>query len=121
MSRLPSSCPACSGALVATRLSCASCEMQIEGRFEFPELLRLSREDLDFVLSFVRTSGSLKEMGRLLGLSYPTVRNRLDEIIGRLSAAARDRTAERRAVLDAIASGELSVKEGARRLEEIES
>lgn len=95
--------------------------MQLEGHFEPPELLRLNREDLDFVLEFVRSSGSLKEMGKLLGLSYPTVRNRLNEIIERLAAPPHDIEAERRRILDEVAKGELSVKEGARRLKEIGS
>ena len=121
MSRLPVTCPACEGLLEATRLACSSCDMQLEGRFEFPELLRLDRDDLDFVLAFVRSSGSLKEMGKLLGQSYPTVRNRLNEIIEKLSVPARDADGERRKVLDAIASGKMSVKEGAKRLKEIGS
>lgn len=119
MARLPTSCPACDGALEATRLTCRGCEMQLEGHFEFPELLRLPREDLDFILAFVRSSGSLKEMGKLLGLSYPTVRNRLNEIIERLAAPAHDPEAARREVLNAIAKGKLTVKEGAKRLKEI--
>jgi len=119
MSRLPTACPACEGTLEVTHLACPNCDMQLEGRFEFPPLLRLSREDLDFVLDFVRTSGSLKEMGKLRGQSYPTVRNRLNEIIERLSEAAIDPEKERRRILDAIASGEMTVKEGARRLKEL--
>ncbi|AKU92685.1 hypothetical protein AKJ08_3072 [Vulgatibacter incomptus] len=106
---------------MATRLACSVCDMQLEGRFEFPELLRLGRDDLDFVLAFVRSSGSLKEMGKHLGQSYPTVRNRLNEIIAKLSAPALDRDAARREILDAIAAGTMSVKEGAKRLEEIDS
>jgi len=120
MSRLPTTCPACEGALEATHLACTACEMQIEGRFAFPALLRLDREELDFVLAFVRASGSLKELGRIRGQSYPTVRNRLNEIIEKLSADERDPDAERRRILDAIAAGEMTVVEGARRLKEIE-
>ena len=120
MSRLPTTCPACEGALQATRLACSSCEMQLEGHFEFPALLRLDREELDFVVAFVRCSGSLKELGKLRGQSYPTVRNRLNEIIEKLAAKERDPEAERRRILDAIASGAMTVKEGARRLKELE-
>ncbi len=94
--------------------------MQLEGHFEFPELLRLSRDDLEFVLEFVRCSGSLKDLGKVRNQSYPTVRNRLNEIIERLSAEKRDPERERRKILDAIASGELSVKEAVKKLKEIE-
>lgn len=118
--RLPTTCPACEGALEVTRLVCTGCEMQLEGHFALPPLLRLGREDLAFVEAFVRCSGSLKELGRLRGQSYPTVRNRLNEIIERLSVEAVDVEAERRRILDAVASGEMSAKEGARRLRELE-
>lgn len=119
MSRLPTNCPACEASLAATQLACTVCDMQLEGRFEFPVLLRLSRDELDFVLAFVRASGSLKELGKIRGQSYPTVRNRLNEIIEKLSVDERDPDTERRRILDAIAAGEMTAKEGARRLKEI--
>lgn len=100
---------------------CRACDMRQEGRFEFPEPLRLDPEDLAFGVAFVRASGSLKEMGKLLGQSYPTVRNRLDEIIARLDDAQRNVDTARREILDQIAEGTLSVKEGAKRLEELGS
>ncbi len=91
--------------------------MQIGGSFAYPPLLRLSPEDLDFVLAFVRASGSLKECARRMGRSYPTVRNRLDGIIEVLEAG--DETADKRRaeILDAIATGKLSVKEATKQLE----
>jgi hypothetical protein len=94
--------------------------MNLEGRFELPALLRLSPEDQDFVLAFVLSSGSLKEMGAQLGLSYPTVRNRLNDLIQRLSAESDNREQKRRDILDALASGELTVKEANRKLKELE-
>lgn len=121
MSKLPTMCPGCGEYLEVTRLTCPGCAMQLEGRFELPELLRLSREDLDFVVAFVRCSGSLKELGAQRGQSYPTVRNRLNEIIERLASRDREREQRRRAILDAVASGELSVKEAAKKLQELEA
>lgn len=120
MPRLPTECPACNAGLEVSRLTCPSCAMQLEGRFELPPLVRLPRDDLDFVTAFVRASGSLKEMGELLGLSYPTVRNRLNEIIERLSRAQSDRDTKRRAILDALARGKLDVKQATRKLQELE-
>ena len=119
MARLTTQCPGCSERLDATRLTCPGCSMQLEGRFELPELLRMSSDDLDFVLQFVRCSGSLKDLGKLRGQSYPTVRNRLDEIIQKLSAPTEDIEKKRRKILDAIAKGELSVKEATRKLKEL--
>ncbi|MCX5633651.1 MAG: DUF2089 family protein [Phycisphaerae bacterium] len=81
MKKLPSICPACQSPLNIKRLSCQKCSTEIEGLFELPALAKLSVEDQEFVVQFVRCSGSLKEMARLQKLSYPTVRNQLDNVI----------------------------------------
>jgi hypothetical protein len=82
--KLPHNCPACGGSLKVTALGCPTCETTIAGSFDLPLLARLSAEDLDFILDFVTCSGSLKIMAQQLGLSYPTVRNLLDDIITRI-------------------------------------
>jgi hypothetical protein len=119
-SGLPTSCPGCGGGLVVTQLCCTGCQAQLEGQFELPELLQLGREDLRFVIEFVRCSGSLKDMGKLLGQSYPTVRNRLNDIIARLSSDADDVEQRRRDILDALARGDISVREATASLKELE-
>jgi hypothetical protein len=121
MSKLPTACPACASQLEVTQLACPGCAMRLEGRFELPELLRLGRDDLEFVLAFVRCSGSLKELGAQRGQSYPTVRNRLNDIIGRLSGPAQDVDQARKRILDELARGQLSVKDATRKLKELES
>jgi hypothetical protein len=78
---LPIHCPSCGDSLLVKRLLCQNCGTEVEGAYPLPALGRLTRHDQEFVLAFVKASGSLKEMSRLLGVSYPTVRNRLDEII----------------------------------------
>ncbi|HUT75065.1 MAG TPA: DUF2089 family protein [Armatimonadota bacterium] len=88
-SSLPIECPSCGHKLAVKRLSCQDCGTEVEGLYELPALASLGRSDQEFILQFVMASGSLKEMARLLGVSYPTVRNRLDEIIGRLSRSQR--------------------------------
>jgi hypothetical protein len=65
-------------------LVCERCQTEIQGQYELPLLSRLSIDDQGFIIEFIKASGSLKEMARLLGLSYPTVRNRLDEVIERI-------------------------------------
>lgn len=84
LKKLPQICPACSASLKVTALSCESCDTIITGSFELPSLFRLSSEDLQFVLDFVKCSGSLKIMAQQMKLSYPTVRNLLDDIIARI-------------------------------------
>lgn len=87
MKILPTTCPACNNQLKAKSLICEQCQTEIQGEYELPILTKLSPEDQVFILDFIKSSGSLKEMARLLRLSYPTVRNRLDEIIERLKKA----------------------------------
>lgn len=82
--RLPKTCPACGSVLRVRSMYCHSCDTQIEGDYPLPPLSRLSDEEQRFVMDFVICSGSLKEMASRMGLSYPSVRNRLDEIIGEL-------------------------------------
>lgn len=81
---LPTVCPSCRGRLVVTALECAACETSVAGRFALPDLAALSPEEREFTLRFVLSSGSLKQVAQHYGVSYPTVRNRLDEIIARL-------------------------------------
>jgi len=65
-------------------LKCENCQTEVSGLYELPALLRLSTDDQQIILQFVKYSGSLKEMAKYLDLSYPTVRNLLDDIIERL-------------------------------------
>jgi hypothetical protein len=82
--QLPTTCPSCGGRLAVKRLRCERCETEVEGSYNLPALGSLSPEDQEFVGDFVKASGSLKEMASLLSVSYPTVRNRLDDIIEKL-------------------------------------
>jgi hypothetical protein len=109
MPRFVVQCPACQSELQATRLACSACQVQLEGVFELPSLLRLPATDLAFVTNFVRASGSLKAMAEREGTSYPTVRARLDAIIERLSALEEGHAARRHQILDALESGKISV------------
>ena len=93
--------------------------MQLEGQFELPRLLHLPPEDLELMVQFVRLSGSLKDLAKARGQSYPTIRNRLDEVIARLDEAPSLAAKRRHEILDAIAKGRMTPKEGARRLKEI--
>ena len=85
--RLPKTCPACGSVLRVRSMYCHSCDTQIVGDYMLPPLMRLTEEEQRFVADFVMCSGSLKEMAARMGVSYPSVRNRLDEIIGELRRA----------------------------------
>ena len=86
--RLPVACPSCGGTLEVRRLRCEKCQTEVEGAYPLPPLASLSQDDQEFVLRFISASGSLKEMASLLGVSYPTVRNRLDAVIEQLGQKA---------------------------------
>ncbi len=83
--KLPILCPSCAHGLSVTQLSCSSCKTSVSGNYPLHKLLLLSEEDQNFVLQFFLSSGSLKEMATKMGNSYPTVRNRLDDMIAKLN------------------------------------
>lgn len=113
---LPTNCPSCHAGVTVVRLRCDSCGTSLEGAFEIPSLLTLAPDDLGFIVRFVRHSGSLKAMAKDYGQSYPTIRNRLDDIIRKLGEAEARIGAERHSILDAIAKGTLSVDAAERML-----
>ena len=114
-------CPSCNGDLAVERLTCGSCDISIEGDFGLPALLRLNRAQLDFVEVFLKNRGIIREVERELGVSYPTVRARLDEVIEAIGfnlasvpsaeEAARGadlNSRERRVVLEELRSGKIT-------------
>lgn len=82
--KLPVSCPSCENAMVVAQLNCSFCETKVSGSYSLPILLQLQEEEQQFVLQFFLSSGSLKEMATQMGNSYPTVRNKLDDIISKI-------------------------------------
>jgi len=131
-----STCPVCEGELLITRLHCRSCGTALEGEFGVGRFGRLSREQLSLLESFLRSRGNLKEMERELGISYPTVRGRVDALVRALGLAdgetepiegdtldepsrETDAAAQRRAILERLAKRELSADEAAAALREL--
>ena len=82
---LPSVCPSCQSQLKVKSMSCGNCGTEVSGLYDFPPIVCLPQDDQTFVLRFVKCSGSLKNMAKQMNLSYPTVRNILDEIIEKLN------------------------------------
>lgn len=83
-------CPVCSGELSVTRLHCRSCGTTLEGDFSVGRFGRLSREQMAILESFLRSRGNLRDMERELGLSYPTVRARVEALVRALGFGPRD-------------------------------
>jgi hypothetical protein len=73
-------CPACGGQLIITECQCSQCKLQMRGEFRPGRFLNLSDDELTFIEVFLSTRGNLSEVERILGVSYPTIRNKLDEI-----------------------------------------
>lgn len=83
--KLPIQCPSCENSLSVSQLTCGECKTIVSGNYSLPVLLQLSEEEQNFILQFFLTSGSLKEMASQIGNSYPTVRNKLDDIIKKIN------------------------------------
>jgi hypothetical protein len=81
MNKLPTACPLCGGEISVTRIHCLECDSTIEGRFTAGSFAQLSHEQLNFIETFIRCEGKITRMEMELGLSYPTIRNRLQEVI----------------------------------------
>jgi len=125
MNRLPKQCPICeAGDLTVTGFYCRNCDSRVEGRFVVQSpFAGLSPEQLSFVETFVRCEGKLTRVEEELGISYPTIRGRLHEVIRALGyepgkdEAVSVSEKERRKILEALEAGELSYSEAMRRLE----
>ncbi|HDN80114.1 MAG: hypothetical protein DRI61_06720 [Chloroflexi bacterium] len=120
MNRVLGTCPICGGYMFVTRLRCNNCGTTLEGRFELGRLYRLTPEQIHFVETFIRCEGKLNRVQELLGISYPTARSRLLEIIKALGYEVEEEPLispeKRKAVLDELAQGKISVDEAIRKL-----
>ncbi len=83
--KMPQNCPSCNSRMKVKKLLCPACDTEVDGLYNLSLLSALSPEDQTFIVDFVKVGGSLKEMAANMKLSYPTIRNQLDEIIQRLS------------------------------------
>ena len=138
MQKLFSQCPACGGELVITECKCTNCQMQMRGEFQSGPLAALTNDEMAFTKVFLSARGNLSEVERILGISYPTIRNKLDEInnaLNRIDGAADTRQAKgtvapsvssiaaadtRKDILQKVADGQLSPAEAVQKLQNAE-
>lgn len=115
MKKIISRCPVCDGQLKVTKLKCENCQTVIENDFALSKFDYLSEEELHFTETFIRCRGNIKEVEKELGISYPTVRARLDGIIRALGyedTARKDAEAMRREdILNSLEKGEITAKQ----------
>jgi hypothetical protein len=103
--------------IVVERIRISGKDIAIEGSFEPPQLCRLTLEDQVFVMAFVRTHGSIKEMEQIFGVSYPTIKSRLTRIANSLDFIETDPTPSRSEILDRLKLGEITPQEAIQQLE----
>jgi hypothetical protein len=103
--------------LVIERVSIPERQVSIDGEFTLPELARLSLEDQVFVTAFVRSHGSIKEMEQIFGVSYPTIKARLNRIAGQLEFIDTNPSPSRAEVLERLKNGEITAADAIRELE----
>lgn len=122
-----STCPVCSSELAVTRLHCRACGTTLEGEFSVGRFGRLSKEQLVLLESFLRSRGNLRDMERELGISYPTVRSRVEALVRALGFGPRDGAEEsdeaasqagdvaaaRQSILERLAKREITAEDAA--------
>jgi hypothetical protein len=114
-------CPICQDDLIVTRLHCLNCDTSIEGRFELGRLLQLTPEQLGFIETFIRCEGKITRVEDELGISYPTVRSRLHDVIRALGYEVGEEETplddeNRREILEGLDQGRLTSEEAIRLL-----
>jgi hypothetical protein len=103
--------------IVVERVRLSGKDIAIEGSFELPQLARLPMEDQIFVTAFVRSHGSIKEMERVFGVSYPTIKSRLTRIADSLEFVQTNPTPTKAEILDRLHRGEITAEDAIRKME----
>ncbi len=126
--KAPSKCPVCGERLSITKLGCHKCSTSIEGVFEPCEFCRLPEEELSFLKTFIKCRGSIKDVEKEMGISYPTVRGKLDSLIRSLGYEVapketekenEEKKAARNEILDKLSTGELTPKEATEKIKNL--
>src|SRR4030067_1997443 len=124
MNPIPNRCPLGGGELTVTRVYCRDCDTTIEGRFASGPFSQLTPEQLNFMITFVRCEGKITRMEDEIGLSYPTIRNRLHEVIRALGFEPRGEEPsglpdeDRRLIIENLEQGRITYQEAMRKLQE---
>jgi len=123
--RMIHACPVCGHSVEITRLNCTRCEVRIEGRFRMCRFCELEPEHLEFLEVFLKNRGVIRDVEKELGVSYPTVRARLDALLEALGYEAastlsfREASDRQKEVLASLDRGDITLEEAVRRLKQI--
>jgi len=103
--------------IIVERVRLAEKDIAIEGQFELPQLARLAMDDQVFITAFVRSHGSIKEMERIFGVSYPTIKSRLTRIANSLEFVETSPTPSKAEILGRLQKGEITAEDAIREME----
>ncbi|MBM3314570.1 DUF2089 domain-containing protein [candidate division WOR-3 bacterium] len=106
-----SRCPVCETGMAVSEMTCESCGTSVRGRFQVPELCRLPEDLYGFLLVFVKNRGVIRDVERELGISYPTVRSRLDAVLAALGFGGQAPSADSEQVIQMLERGEVTPEE----------
>lgn len=115
---VPAQCHVCGEPLTIERVGCDSCGCAVDGKFGMPRLARLAPEEQKFIEMFVTLSGNLKNLAAALGISYPTVRNRLDNVIAALEKLEKEDRSGKEQLIDSVERGEIPASLAVKIMEE---
>ncbi|MCM3768736.1 DUF2089 domain-containing protein [Neobacillus niacini] len=119
---LLTNCPVCSKQLKITKLQCKHCHTTVENEFELSKFAALGQEQLHFIEVFLKCRGSIKEVEKELGISYPTVRGKLDDIITALGySLAKKQEVDKKKIVSMLEKGEITAEEAITLLKEGEA
>lgn len=113
-------CPVCKHDLTLTRLKCDGCGVVLEGNFNLPRLARLDLQNRNLAEQMILAGGNLKDLAVLVGVSYPTLRKLVDELISAMHELKKKDEQEIENILKAVESGVLSAGDGVRKIREIQ-
>ncbi|AKA68874.1 DUF2089 domain-containing protein [Clostridium scatologenes] len=117
--KIISKCPVCSSKLLISKLKCSKCNTVIENDFEMSKFEYLSEEQLKFIEVFLKNRGNIKDVEKELGISYPTVRSKLDEVIISLGyKVAKEPSVDKKKIVDMLDKGEITPDQAIKMLNE---
>ena len=116
---IPTNCPACDARMNITELRCSKCNTTVQGNFPINKLISLPEEDREFLITFLRSRGNIKEVQERMGISYPTVKNRLDKLLAALGLLNEVKGISRTEIINSLNNGEITAEEAVNLLKEI--
>lgn len=116
--KIISKCPKCGSKMIISELNCPDCSTRVSGNFGIHKLMELPDDVLNFMLVFIKNRGNLRDIERELGISYPTIRSRLDMLLTLLGFEVERKKEEVKEILDKLEKGEISAEEAERMIKE---